>query len=148
MVEVLALQLLLHFRFDLQGQEIHFSLPQVDESGSFRLETLYVPDHRLFSGLSQNGDAFLRLSAWRINYSVGWLSGGERLDYGSEPLELVLDAIPESGAQAAQHACVWNPGVCAAVRTSIWAAPLVTHLDAFLSPAIGRAGRLSIWADK
>jgi hypothetical protein len=148
LLEVPALQLLLHFRFDLQGQEIHFTMPQVDESGSFQLETLYLPDHRLVCGLSQNGDAFLRLSSWRINYSVGWLSGGEGLDYGSERLGPVLDSIPEPGAQAAQHACVWNPGVCAAVRTSIWAAPLVTHLDAFQSPAKGRAGRFSIWADK
>jgi hypothetical protein len=146
-LEISALKLSLCFRFALHNEEIHWTMPQVQERGDFTLETLYLPEHRLVSGLGKNGDFCLRLSSWRINFSAGWLSGGEAMDYGSERLGRVMDFSPEHGPAPAQHACIWNLGVCAALRTSIWAAPLVTSLDTFNAPVNGRAGRFSIWAD-
>ncbi len=144
-VEVAALALALRFRFTLEGDELVLTLPEVAERGGFRLEKLYVPDHRLVTGTAAAGDSFLRHVTRRRNWSADWCPGTGTYDQW-EDLGEVGGGTPERGGQTTNHACVWNGRVCAAVSASICVEPLVTALSAEGSAKSGRAGRFSIWA--
>lgn len=147
-LEIPTLDLTLHFRFALYGDEIQFSLPGVEERGTFRLETLYIPEHRLVSGLAGEGASYLRYGLWRTNWSLNWLPGCDTGDYAWEHFGRVGDAFAELGALPTRYACAWNEGLCAVLHTSIHFEPLVTHMDSFAAAYPGRAGRFSIWAGR
>lgn len=139
------LGLAITFRFALDAEALVFTVPEVEERGEVRLETLYVPNHRLVSGAARRGDRFLRHVTRRRNWAEAWCPGTATYDQW-EDRGTVDGGHPEYGPQAANHACVWNEGVCAAVASSIWVEPLVSDLgpEGRLRP--GRGGRFSIWA--
>jgi hypothetical protein len=130
-LEIPAMELTLHFRFALYGDEIQFSLPGVEERGDFRMETLYIPEHRLISGLAGEGASYLRYGLWRTNWSLNWLPGCDTGDYAWEHFGRIGDAFAEPGALPTRYACAWNEGLCAVFHTSIHFEPLVTHMDSF-----------------
>jgi hypothetical protein len=72
---VKSLGLRLRFRFELQGNEIVWTLPGVEENGEFCLQSLYIPDHRLITATAHNGDSYLRHVTRRTNWSRGWCRG-------------------------------------------------------------------------
>jgi len=146
-IRVAALRLTLVFRFTLENETLLLTLPRVVEEGSFRLETLYIPEHRLITGLASTGDRCYRYGHRRINWSRHWCPGtGEAQPW--EDIGMVADALPELGPKETRYACIWNEGVCAAIRTSIYIDPLVTWVDDQGSVVEGRAGRASIWAGR
>ena len=144
-VTVPALGLTLVFRFALEGCELVLALPEVRETGRFRLEKLYVPDHRLVTGTAAAGDLFLRHVTRRRNWAAAWCPGTATYDQWEDWGE-VGGATPERGSVTTNHACVWNAGLCAAVTSSVWVEPLVTGLSAEGSAKSGRAGTFGIWA--
>ena len=144
-VAVGGLGLTLRFRFALEGEQLVYTLAEVTEAGDFRLEKLYVPDHRLVTGTAAGGDGYLRSMTRRRNWSSEWCPGTATYDHW-EDTGAVAGGCCERGAQYTNHACVWNDGMCAAVACSIRVEPLMTALSAEGSIQSGRAGRFSIWA--
>ena len=121
------------------------TLPEVVERGAFRLEKLYVPDHRLVTGRAAGGDSYLRHVMRRTNWSRQWCPGTYYYDQWEDAGE-VGGAQPEPGPQRCLYACVWNASICIGVKCSIYVEPLVTSLDAAGAVLDGRAGEFSIWA--
>jgi hypothetical protein len=146
-VEVAELGLTLHFRFALAGETLRLTLPEVREAGAFRLETLYIPEHRLISGLAAQGDRFYRYGHRRITWSRHWCPGNGEVQPW-EDIGAVADAVAERGHRETRHACVWNATTCAAIRASIYIDPLVSAIDGRGSTVQGRAGRVSLWAGR
>jgi hypothetical protein len=139
------LELVIHFQFRLDDEEVVFTLEDVEENGNFRLEHLYIPSHRLITGTAARGDMYLRHIVRRSNWSRSWTPGttvyNQWEDWGQ-----VGDAVSEVGPLPANHACLWNEGACAAITTSIYVQPLVCELSGEGATAVGRAGQFRIWA--
>ncbi len=144
-ITVFSLKLTLHFQFKLENNEVIMTLPEVKEESKFRLEKLYIPDHRLITGTVKNKDKYFRVIGRRANWSRHWCPGAGFFNQW-EDCGNVGDGIPELGPQYTDHACVWNKYVCAAITCSIHIEPLVTILESEGQALPGRAGQFSIWA--
>lgn len=142
-VSVPECQLDILFRFALDGQEVVFTIPEVQEHGPFLIERLRVIDHRLVSGLARSGDSFFRHCTRRLNWDRSWCPGTATIsqweDWGS-----VAGASPEYGPHFAYHATVWNEKICAAFWCSVHIEPLMVDLSAEGAALPGRAGRFSV----
>jgi hypothetical protein len=144
-VSVPSLALELTVCFELHPERMRIVLADVAEAGAFRLETLYVPDHRLVTGLAAEGDSYYRqLEGYRRNWSREWCpgaGGGGFWDHGP-----VGDGIPENRCLPTSAACVWNRGICVTLVSSVYTAPLMSALESRGGRLAGRGGRFSVWA--
>ncbi|MGB8354327.1 MAG: endo-alpha-N-acetylgalactosaminidase family protein [Chthoniobacteraceae bacterium] len=133
------------FRFALEGQELVFTIPEVQEHGPVLLERLRIIDHRLVSGLATAGDSFFRHGTRRLNWSREWCPGTATISH-FEDWGTVVGATPEYGPHFAYHTAVWNEKVCAAFWCSIHIEPLSVELSGQGGTLANRAGRYSVSA--
>jgi hypothetical protein len=144
-VTVAQWQMELFFHFALEGPEVVFTIPEVKEKGSFRLERLRLIVHRLVSGLASAGDSFFRHGTRRLNWSRAWCPGTATISH-FEDWGTVAGATPELGPHYAYHATIWNDKLCAALWCSIHIEPLVVDISADGQTLPNRTGRCSISA--
>ncbi len=145
-VAISELSLTLVFRFAVQANELHITLPTVQEDGAFRLETLYIPEHRLLTGYAEQNDSYLRAVGWGGNWQKAWCPG--QGGGGWEDMGPISEGRTDYGPMPTAYACLWNESVCAAIMTSIRSTPLMSFLSPEQQCAHERAGLFTLWAGR
>jgi hypothetical protein len=142
------LELSLEVRIELRRDVLEITLPVVQERGGFRLDTLYFPHHRLYTGIAGEGakgdSYYLAVSAGRFNWSRQWVPGTGA--GGFEDTGRIADAVPLLSPLPGRG-CVFNDRICLTMDTSSHTDQQVVALEASPTSTVpGRAARCSVWA--